>query len=388
MKFLRTGIIAEFNPLHLGHKYIIDHVKNSGDTAVIAMSGNFVQRGGPAVYPKSLRVKAAIDCGADIVLELPVSWAMSTAQNFALGAVTQLKRAGCKKIVFGSESADIERLYHTADILLSEDFNFLVKSEIKKGVTFAKARENAAKTLGADFKLLSSPNDNLGIEYIIAAKKSGYDIAFECVKRLGAMHDEKSEHEFKSGSQIRDFIISGDINSAKAAMPESSHFLLSTPFADEKLLERAILAVLREKDADYFSALPDISEGLDRLFFTAVRKSGTISELTGNLKSKRYTLARIRRLIFSAFLGLDNEFFLKKPPYLRILGFNKKTVKKPFEEKPDCPVLSKAADIEKLNRNCKMVFGLEAKAADLYALAFKNPHECGLEYKYKIYKGE
>ncbi len=388
MNFLRTGIIAEFNPLHKGHKFIIDHVKNSGDTAVIAMSGNFVQRGSIAIYPKALRAKAAIDSGADIVLELPVSWAMSTAQNFALGAVTQLKRAGCKKIVFGSESADIEKLYLISEILLSEDFNFLVKSEIKKGVTFAKARENAAKALGADFKLLSNPNDNLGIEYIIAAKKSGYDFEFECIKRFGANHDEKTEHEFKSGSQIRDFIISGDINSAKAAMPESSHFLLNTPFADEKLLERAILAVLREKDADYFSALPDISEGLDSLFFAAVKKSGTISELTGNLKSKRYTLARIRRLILSAFLGLDNEFFLKKPPYLRILGFNKKTVKKPFEEKPDCPVLSKAADITELDRNCKKVFGLEAKAADLYALAFKAPHECGLEYKYKIYKGE
>lgn len=388
MKFLRTGIIAEFNPLHKGHKYIIDHVKKHGDTAVVAMSGNFVQRGSSAIYPKALRVKAAIDSGADIVAELPVFWAMSTAQNFALGAVTQLKRAGCKKIVFGSESGDIEKLCLTAEILLSEDFNFSVKSELKKGVTFAKARENAAKALGADSELLSNPNDNLGIEYIIAAKKAGYDLDFECLKRFGAKHDEETEHEFKSGSQIRNYIISGDINSAKAAMPESSHFLLNTPFADERLLERAVLAVLREKNADYFSALPDISEGLDRLFFAAVKKSGTINELMINLKSKRYTLARIRRLIFSAFLGFDNDFFLKNPPYIRILGFNKKTVKNPFEQKPDCPVLSKVSEIAKLDERCKKIFGLEAKASDLYALAFKNPYRCGLEYKYKIYKGE
>ena len=166
-----VGIIAEFNPLHTGHKRIIDHAHTLGDTVACVISGNFVQRGDVAIISKQQRAKFALLCGADIVAEMPVLWSMSTAQNFALCGVWQLYNIGCDKILFGSECGDIDALIHAADVLYSDGFFNKVTDKAKSGVTFAVAREQAAQEMGVDFKLLRNPNDNLGIEYILAAKK-------------------------------------------------------------------------------------------------------------------------------------------------------------------------------------------------------------------------
>ncbi len=350
------------------------------------MSGNFVQRGEPALYPKFKRVAAAVESGADMVLELPVSWAMSTAQNFALGAVTQLYRADCEKIAFGSESGDIKSLEKCADILISDKFSSLVKSDLKKKIPFAYARENAAVALGADKNIFKNPNDNLGTEYIVAAKKAGFDIKFECIKRQGAFHDKKSDHEFKSSSEIREMILSGKSEVAKSAVPKSAKFILSEEHSDTRYLERPILAVLRSKNEEYFKSLPDITEGLDRLLYNSLKKAAGLKELFSLLQTKRYPLARLRRLVISAFLGIDNSFFLKPPPYLRILGIGK--LNEPLLKSHDCPVLSKISDIKNFDERSKKIFDLECTAADLYGLSFKNPLLCGSEYKTPLYKGE
>ncbi|MBE6787055.1 MAG: nucleotidyltransferase family protein, partial [Ruminococcaceae bacterium] len=156
------GIIAEFNPLHNGHKYLINEAKKYG-AVVCAISGNFVQRGDTAIYEKSLRAKAALLCGADLVVELPVCYSMSTAQNFALGGVSMLDSIGCDSIIFGSECGDIQKLYKTCDILESENFKEKLKIHLQNGVTFAAARQKAAEECGAPQNILDSANNNLGI---------------------------------------------------------------------------------------------------------------------------------------------------------------------------------------------------------------------------------
>ena len=207
-----VGIIAEFNPLHTGHKHVIDYAHTLGDTVVCVVSGNFVQRGDIAVLSKQQRAKFALLCGVDIVAELPVLWSMSTAQNFALGSVWQLYNLGCTKIVFGSESGDVDTLIKAAEVIASDDFFAKVTEKSKSGITFAVAREQAASEMGVDCKLLRGANNNLGIEYILAAKKLNLPIEFHTIKRQGAGHDSKEiDDGFVSASYIRDELYNGNI---------------------------------------------------------------------------------------------------------------------------------------------------------------------------------
>ena len=381
------GIIAEFNPLHNGHKYILDRATESSKTVICAISGNFVQRGETAIVSKEIRARMALSCGADIVVELPVLWSMSTAQNFALGGVWQLYNCGCDEIIFGSECGDIKKLYALADILLSEDFNTLVSEEIKKGITFAAARENAVKSLGGDIALLKNPNDNLGIEYIAATKKLNLNIKFSCVKRQGAGHDKGVSDGFASASFIREKIKENGWEELTEYMPaECIDLLKNANLSDMKLLERAILSSLRLTSKEDFRNLPDLSEGLDNALFASARQADSYEELCDLLKSKRYTLARVRRLILSAYLRLDDEFFMKTPPYVRILGFNKFGERHLKEFKSALPVIKRVAEISTLGKEAIKVLETESRATDIFALSLENPQTCGAEYTFKLIK--
>ena len=385
-----TGIIAEFNPLHSGHKYIIDAVKSRGDTVICVISGNFVQRGDAAIVSKSIRAKSALLCGADIVAELPVLWSMSTAQNFALGGVWQLYNLGCEKIVFGSESGDIEALKSTADTLLSDEFSALATKKLESGITYAAAREQAAMELGVDFKLLRSPNDNLGIEYIIAAKRLNLPLEFECVKRQGAAHDSREIGSgFVSASFMREKMLEGEIGYCERFMPQEIRTLInSKDIADIKRLENAILYSLRTKSMDELKSLPDISEGLENKLQFSARVATSLDELYNAIKTKRYTLARVRRLVLSAFLGFNNEFFMRTPPYVRVLGFNKSGEAHLRKLVSLIPVIMRANEIKALDCDAQKVFDHECRATDIYSLCFDTPLECGGEFKMKLLKTE
>ena len=385
-----VGIIAEFNPLHSGHKLLIDTAKKDGNTVAVVISGNFVQRGDTAIIPKIKRAQQALICGADIVAELPVLWSMSTAQNFALGGVSQLNALGCEKIIFGSECGDIEKLKKTADILLSDEFSSIVREEIKNGVTFASARQKAAIQLGADENVLNSPNDNLGIEYIIAAKTLKLDIDFNCIKRKGAMHDsEQISDNLVSSSFIRGKLIGNDLGYAERFMPIALRGFIEPDFvSDIKRIETAILAILRQKTVEDFKNLPDISEGIENKLFFSVRVAKSLEELYSMIKSKRYTLARVRRLVLSAALDFTNEFFMTKPPYARVLGFSKNGEQILKNISADTPVITKVSSIKELDEASQKVFQIEQRATDLYALSLKSPIECGAEFKYKFLKKE
>ncbi len=381
------GIIAEFNPLHNGHKYILDRATESGKTVICVISGNFVQRGETAIVSKEVRTRMALKCGADIVIELPILWSMSTAQNFALGSVWQLYSSGCDEIIFGSECGDIKRLEAITDILLSDEFSAQVSEEVKRGVTFAAARQKAIKNLGGEHTLLENPNDNLGIEYMVAARKLNLDIKFSCVKRQGAGHDEGAKNGFASASFIREKIKSGEGEALGGYMPkECLDLLRKADISDMSLLERAILSSLRLTNKEDLKNLPDLSEGLDNALFASARQADSYEELCDLLKSKRYTLARIRRLILSAYLRLDNEFFMTAPPYVRILGFNRFGERYLKDFKAVSPMVLRVSEILNLDKASQKVFETECRATDIFALSLENPQECGGEYTFKLVK--
>ncbi len=385
-----VGIIAEFNPLHNGHKKLIDFAKQNGDTVVCAISGNFVQRGDVALISKQKRAEAALVSGADIVAEMPVLWSMSTAQNFALCGVWQLYNLGCDTILFGSECGDIDKLIKTADILLSDKFSFLVTEKIKSGITFAAARQEAAAELGADADILSKPNNNLGIEYIIAARNLRLPLEFKTLSRIGEDHDSMLDaSNFVSSSFIRGKILDGDIAYGERFIPlELRGKITEDNVADIRRIDRAALAVLRLKSQKDFENLPDLSEGIENKLYFSVRVANGLDELYNMIKSKRYTLARCRRLVLSAVLGFDKKFFMTTPPYVRVLGFSNRGEEHIKSAVSTVPVIMRVSDIKNLDRDALEIFETECRATDLYALCFNKPQECGLEYKYKLLKTE
>ncbi len=383
-----VGIVAEFNPLHNGHKLLLQKAKKYGKV-VCVISGNFVQRGDTAIVEKGVRAKMALECGADLVVELPVCYSMSTAQNFALGAVSILDALGCDILMFGSEAGRTCALKKASGILSSQEFSEKLPENLKGGVTFAKARQITAEQLGVTKGLLEGANNNLAIEYITACRNIGSKMQFKTVKRQGAMHDSReTDHDFVSASLIREKLLKSDFEFVKKYIPEEIGYIFKEDFSDIKRIENTVLGVLRTKTSHELSHLPDLSEGVENKLFSAVKSATSLSGLYEEIKVKRYTLARVRRLVLSAFLGIDNTMFMKTPPYLRILGFNKKGEKIIKENKhiSKIPFVLRANEIENLGDDAKKVFALECKATDLYALSFEKPLECGIEYTRNLIK--
>lgn len=386
-----TGIIAEFNPLHTGHELLLKKARERG-TAVAVISGNFVQRGDLAITEKRIRARAALLCGADLVLELPVPYSMSTAQNFALGGVSALNAVGCDTLLFGSESGDITELTAACKILKTKEYPEKLNAYLATGMTFAAARENAACDMGLKKGVLSAANNNLAVEYITAAESIGADFCFETVKRQGAGHDSaEPSGGFASASLLRERILSGDYGFCRDYIPKKVFSLLEpSNIADIRRIESGILSVLRTRTPNELKNLPDISEGLENKLFSAIKLANSLNDLYNRVKVKRYTLARIRRLVLSSFIGLDNTFFMQPPPYVRVLGFNERgtALLKKRAGRSEIPVVTRVCEINKLSEPARRLFEAECRATDLFALALPKVAPCGLEYTAKIIKTE
>ena len=380
-----VGIIAEFNPLHSGHEYLISEAKALGQVATV-ISGNFVQRGDTAVAPKEIRAKAALSAGADLVAELPVLWSMSTAQNFAIGGVSALVNLGCDTLMFGSETGEIELLLKIAEILTGVEFRDCLEKYCASGMTFAAARQKACEELGAQKGILDKPNNNLGIEYIVAAKRLGADLQFKTVKRRGAQHDSTAVREFVSASLLREKLLDGDREFCRRFMSEDVLELFdSGSLSDIKNIEKGILSVLRTKTVGDLKQLPDLSEGVENKLYNEIRLANSLEELYNGIKVKRYPMARVRRLVLSAFLGFDNEYFMKPLPYGRVLGFNKngREIIKNAKKISSVPIVTRVSEIKD-----EKVFKTECRATDLYNLSLRKPEECGNEFTAKLIKTE
>lgn len=384
-----VGIIAEFNPLHNGHKYLINEAKKYGKV-VCVISGNFVQRGDTAIYDKYIRAKSALLCGADLVAELPVCYSMSTTQNFALGGVSVLWALGCDTLMFGSECGDIESLIKTAEVLKSAQFEAKLPEYLQKGITFAKARQLAAEECGAPKDILNGANNNLAVEYITAAKNINANMSFKTVKRLGAIHDSDTvTQEFASASALRGKIKQGALQECKSFIPcEVFPIFEGSDYSDISRLDTAILSSLRSKPQSFFKDLPDLSEGVENKLYSAIKTAKSLDELCTNIKVKRYTLSRIRRLVLSAYLEIDNRLFFKTPPYVRVLGFNKdgENILKQSAPLSPIPVVLRVSKIKNLSNDARYMFEAECRATDLYGLSFNTPKDCATEYTQAIIK--
>ena len=291
--------------------------------------------------------------------------------------------------MFGSECGDINMLKAAADILSSDAYKQNLKKHLKTGMTFAAARERAADIGGG---LLSGANNNLAIEYITAAKSIGADFKFITVKRQGAQHDSNTADDgYVSASLLRKQLLAGNAEFCREYIPENVISLfLSDGIADIKRIETAVLAVLRAKTAEELKNLPDLSEGIENKLFSAIRVATSLEELYNTVKVKRYTHARIRRLVLSAFLDIDSTFFMKAPPYVRVLGFSKKGEEQLKAQIGRCdpPLVMRAEEIKAFGGDALKLFETECRATDIYSLASARVLPCGLEYTAKLIKTE
>ena len=381
-----SGIVAEFNPLHNGHKYLIDCAKSNGNTVVCVISGNFVQRGDTAIVPKFVRAKMALECGADIVVELQTPWAMSTAQNFAFGALSHLLALGVDTLYFGSESGNLDELLAVSKVLSSDKYNQLISTRIGSNLTFATLRsEIVSEILGYNTTVLENPNDTLAIEYISASKKLGANLKFVPVKRVGAGHNDNSSYgDFTNATLLRKAVKDKQHEFLYKYMPECcAKLLLSSPVSSIEKLDTAIISRLKLCDKREFLSLPDISEGIENLLYNGIRTANGYFELVDTLKTKRYTHARLRRLVLSAFLGIDKKYFGTEPPYVRILSFKKDSFIN-IANSNIKPIITRVSQIKELNESAREIFDLENKINEIYSLSLDRPEQFINENTQKI----
>lgn len=379
-----AGIIAEFNPFHNGHALLVRKAKEAGYTHVIAvMSGNFVQRGEPALFHHSVRTKAALENGIDLVLQLPSVYAMSGAQSFARAGAEILNGFGCvDALVFGSECGDADLLSETADAVYGEEIKQLLAKELEKGVSFASARENALRLINPVYAdIIKSPNNILGVEYIAALKALKSNIKPVTFERIGAAHDsDETDGNIAGASLIREKIRNSD--DWKKLVPDGlKEIYTDADTSDIKKMENTILYKLRTIPADEFAKTPDISEGIENRILSAAKQAKSLDELYFIAKTKRYSHARIRRIVWNCLLGVTADDLRISVPYIRIMGFNKRGTEliKAAKEAATLPVISKPADFSQLDDKAQRVFSLECTAGDIYSLCMENPSVCGTE---------
>jgi predicted nucleotidyltransferase len=378
-----AGIICEYNPIHTGHIHHIAETRGmlGADAGIICvMSGNFVQRGETAVFEKHARAAAAVLCGADLVLELPLPYVLSSAEGFARGGVRLLNALGVvTHLSFGSEAGEIEPLQAVADSLLTSETDEIIKRELRSGVSYAAARERATrKLLGDKADVLTAPNNILGIEYLKALYESGSAMTPVTVRRSGAGHDgvgaESSSHLrqlLKEGSQPWAFIPpqAREVYQAEADAGRGPVFL--------EAIEQAILSRLRMLPDEAYTRLPDATEGLGGRLRRYAASCPDISSILEGTKTKRYALSRIRRMLMCAALGINGEDTLVPPPYIRVVAANKKgrQLIKRIKERTALPVVTKPAAAKagfagSQNDAALKMLMLEAAATDLYVLAY------------------
>ncbi|MBQ3404605.1 MAG: nucleotidyltransferase family protein [Oscillospiraceae bacterium] len=376
-----AGIICEYNPFHKGHAYHITETRRmlGEDCAVFCvMSGNFTQRGDFAMINKLSRAKAAVLSGADLVAELPLPWALSSAEGFARGGVSLLEASGvCSHISFGSECGEINALSEAANMLLSPQLDAIIRQKLQSGISYASARQRAVEELSAESALLlGEPNNILGIEYLKTLRKLESGIVPITVKRSGAGHDAAPRPgQLPSAAHLR--AISPDSREFAENVPESAMEIYAEDFRSGgapvlmKNCELALLSRLRAFKEDDFADLPDGSEGLYMRFMKFARTDPDIESILVHTKTKRYAMSRIRRMLLCACLGIKASDAQGCPPYLRVLAFNDKGRKLLGEigSRSPLPIISRSADAKALGPEARHIFELEAASTDLWALA-------------------
>lgn len=351
-------LICEFNPLHSGHRYILEKLGETGDVRVCVMSGNFVQRGESAILDKYTRAEAAVECGADLVLELPFPWCASPAEFFSLGAITVARAVGATRMVFGSECGDIEKLRAVSRKSDSEEFLSQVEKEYKNSVGYAKARMIAAeKTMPEAAEIFSSSNDMLAIEYLKCAARCGFEPAFEAVlRRVG--------EGYSSAEKIRKAVIGGEDNVGCETYPDFG-FLKENALDTRRLfdIERIMFSLEKNSDKSF-----DFKSGILARLSTAAAESSDGVEMLKIAATKKYTDSRIRRAALMSILDVDENAVRTPPKFTVLLGANKAGRRLVSSLGDKFTVVTKPSVVGTSNSVTKAQYETQKRADRLYAL--------------------
>lgn len=402
------GIIAEYNPFHNGHLYHLNESKKliGADYTVAIISGNFVQRGDTSLVDKWSKAEMAIKSGVDLVIELPLLYSISSAENFAEGSIkilNSLKIVDC--ISFGSELCDLETLDNFATVLYHEpkEFVSVLNHELGKGFSYPKARENALLIYLNDIRkyanVLSSPNNILAIEYLKALKKYKSTITPISIKREKAGYNDTTIVDgFASATAIRKIAGTTDVWNLREVMPKSSFDIMYDCLRSGKTVfslnrfEREIIYNLRKMSVSEIADLADISEGLEHSIKNAANSCNTMDELINIVKSKRYTTTRLKRILLYSLLGItkkDMATSRKINPYIRVLGFNNKGKELLSGISHANPKLEIITSVKKFmdtstNKTLKNMLQKDIFATDIYTLGYEYDSLANLDYTHKI----
>lgn len=376
------GIVCEYNPFHKGHLYQLEESRRKlGEETVTVgvMSGDFVQRGEAALFSKFARAEAACRCGLDLVVELPLPWALSSAEGFAAGAVAILDALGCTHLSFGSESGDLEGLETLAKCLLNPLTLEAVKQRMaaEPNLSFATARQLVLEErLGETAKLIEKPNNILAVEYLKAIYQTQAAMTPLTIKRSGSGHDQAGEGELRSASELRRMLRRGEDVSAHVPAAAMAVFRREMEqgraLLNQSDMELAVLSRLRMLDEMAFLALPDAGDGVGRRLYKAAKEEPTLDFVLAAAKTKRVALSRLRRMCMAAALGIDAAMTSEEPPYIRVLAANEKgrAYLRQAAGKTRIPVVTKPAAVKDLGARATAMFAVGASAHDLFCLPF------------------
>lgn len=388
-----AGIIAEYNPLHNGHVHHIAQTreKTGSEYVIVAMSGDYVQRGEPAIADKFARAEWALHAGADLVLELPVTCAVSSAERFAYGGVRVLAGTGVVNVLsFGSENADIALIKKAADVLAHEtpQFKSRLQGQLAVGKSYPRARYDALEESGAPrfvLDLLRTPNSILGLEYIRCLNKYAPDVEPVAIARKGShYHDTALGGAYASATAIREALFRND-SAVEGTMPMyvAGRFALGARPIMPGDAEQLMLYALKRMRPDEYLELPDVQEGFENVIARAARKAITLSQLFETLKSKRYTMARCKRIALCAMLGVTkgdvSAVLDEQALYLRVLGFRNaaRPLLTAINAAKTLPLVARHADLARCTPEALEQLAIDRRAHSIYALisAPENPPE-------------
>lgn len=416
------GVIVEYNPFHFGHLHHLEEAKKliGPDYTIAVMSGNFCQRGEPAIVNKFARAEIALKNGIDIVFELPTIYAVQDAGGFALGSVGVLHKTGVvSDIVFGSESGDIEFLKRVAHLLTFQtpEFEVAFKRQLKLGYSYPNARKYALMdVLDSEVEKLSKSNDILGIEYVKALIKYDSKITPHVIRRVGAdYNDETFKGKFSSASAIRKAIKLNEFNLAKEALPQATYEILSREFSEGRgpvFWEHLdfLITFFRKMKREDFEKIYSFSEGLDLRFYESSRLCGDVQCFVEQVKAKRFTYSRIRRAMLHVLFDMDKKHVElsneKGPQYLRVLGFTEKgrDLLKVIKKSASVPIISTASlyknvleEAKKKIAEGKVNFDIDEDlylwqferdllASDIYTFLYpeKRQRQAGMDYSMRV----
>lgn len=403
-----VGIIGEYNPFHNGHAYHLEKSKQEAhaDYSIAVISGNFVQRGNVSLIDKWSKANMAISNGLDLVIELPTIYSVSSAENFAYGAVKILDSLNIVDYIsFGSEACNIDVLEKCADVLYKEPPKFvnLLNHELSKGISFPKARENALLMYLNDIRkysnILSNPNNILAIEYIKALKRLKSTIKPISIKRMNVGYNElEIKNNFASATAIREKIKTDNPSGLSKLMPPNSYRILYNSILkghyvkDIENFEKEIIYTLRKMNLKEIANLPDVTEGLEHNIKNAANSCNTIEEFMNIIKTKRYTNTRIQRILLYALLGItkdDMKASFKAQPYIRVLGMNNKGKELLSVISRSNPNLNIITSVKKYinsnpNKHLLNMLNIDINATNIYTLGYPKDSWSNLDYTHNM----